>query len=66
MLYEIFVMIVVVVIVVVDVDVFGFLHKRRYGARCVFDDVRFKFVQFRECLRKTNVYNNYNYRVGLG
>lgn len=47
MLYDLFGIVVVIV-----VDVVGFLHKRRYGARRVFDDVRLELVQFRECLER--------------
>lgn len=34
------------IVVVVVVDVFGFLHKRRYGARRVFYDVWLELVHF--------------------
>lgn len=48
MLYDLFGVIVVVV-------VFGFLHKRRNGARRVLDDVRFEFIQFWESLDKKKI-----------
>lgn len=38
------------IVVVIVVDIVGFLHKRRHGARRVFDNVRLEFVQFRESL----------------